>query len=86
MARQRSDGPDTAATRDDITEILGEIEADKLLAILSLQPTIADLETASVWLAGDDDVFGSGHPVKGTASDIISILVEGEEDEPPPAA
>ena len=45
-------------------------------------PTIADIEEASVWLAGDADVFGAGEPVKGVASDIVTILTENEEEEP----
>ena len=57
----------------------------KLLAIMSLRPTIADIEEASVWLEGDADVFGAGEPMKGVASDIVTILTENEEEEPPRA-
>jgi hypothetical protein len=35
-----------------------------------------------VWLAGDADVFGAGEPVKGVASDIVTILTENEDEEP----
>ena len=75
-------GGTAIATHDDIMGILGEIDPAKLLAIISLQPTIADIETASMWLAGDVDVFGAGEPVKGVASDIVTILTENEEEEP----
>ncbi len=79
-------GNTAAATHDDITSVLGEIDPSKMLAIISLQPTIADIELASVWLSGDPDVFGAGEPVKGKASDIVTILTEDEEEQPPPAA
>lgn len=75
----------TTATTEDIKGILGEIDTDKLIAIMSLKPTLADVETASMWLAGDADVFGAGEPIKGTASEIVSILT-ADEEEPPPAA
>ena len=56
-----------------------------MLAIMSLQPTIADIEEASMWLEGDADVFGAGEPVKGVAAEIVTILTENEEEEPPRA-
>jgi hypothetical protein len=78
-------GGTALATRNDITEILGDIDPAEMLAILSLRPTIADLEQASVWLEGDPDVFGAGDAAQGVASEIITILTESEEDEPPRA-
>ncbi len=68
------------ATRDDIKAILGNIDPEKMLTIVELQPTIADIEAASCWLAGDADVFGAGKPLKGVASDIVAILTEGEDE------
>ena len=61
---------------------MGNIDTEQMLAIMSLHPTIADVEEASVWLAGDADVFGAGEPVKGVASNIITIMTENEEEEP----
>ena len=69
------------ATRDDIKAILGNIDADKMLTIVELRPTIADVEAASTWLAGDADVFGAGEPLKGAAADIVAILTEGEDED-----
>ena len=73
------------ATHDDIKGILGDIDPAQMIAIISLRPTIADIEKASVWLEGDPDVYGAGEPIKGIASDIITILTENEEEEPPRA-
>ena len=85
MAKPDSGGAGTRATTEDIRGILGEIDEDKLLAIASLQPTIADVEAASMWFSGDADVFDAGTPIHGRASEIITILSEGEEEEPPRA-
>jgi hypothetical protein len=83
---QKSNSGGTAiATHDDIKGILGDIGSAQMIAIISLRPTIADIEEASVWLEGDPDVFGAGEPIKGVASDIITILTENEEEEPPRA-
>ena len=50
------------ATHDDIKGILGDIDSTEMLAMMSLRPTIADIEEASVWLEGDPDVFRAGRP------------------------
>lgn len=68
------------ATRDEIKAILGNVDPEKMLTIIELRPTIADVEAASSWLAGDADVFGAGEPLKGVASDIVAILTEGEDE------
>lgn len=78
-------GGTALATRDDIKGILGEIDPPQMLAILALRPTIADIEQVSLWMGGDADIFEPGPPVKGVASDILTILTEAEEEEPPRA-
>lgn len=80
----KSDSGGTAlATHNDVKAILGDIDPAQMLAILALRPTIADLEQASLWLEGDADVFEAGEPIKGVASDVVTILTENEEEEPP---
>ena len=71
------------ATRDDIKSIFGDLDVTKMLPILALRPTIADVEEASIWLGGDADVFGAAKPLKGIASQIVTILMADEEEEPP---
>ena len=58
MQKQNSGGV-AVATYADIKSSLGDIGSEKLLAILSLRPTIAEVEKASIWLSGDSDVFGA---------------------------
>ena len=79
-------GGSAFATHDDVKAILGELDPAQLLAIMSLRPTIADIEQASLWLEGDTDVFEAGEPIKGVASDVVTILTENEEEEPPRAS
>lgn len=75
-----------AATHDDVKSILGDLDETKMLPILALRPTVADVEEASIWLGGDADVFGDAEPLKGVASQIITILTANEEEEPPRSA
>jgi hypothetical protein len=70
-----------AASNADVTGILGPIDSDKLLQILSLHPTVSEIEAAAMWLSGDSDVFGSNPPVKGNVSHIVTILTAEEEEE-----
>jgi hypothetical protein len=71
------------ATTDDVARILGNLDPIKMLPIMALRPTILDVEEASMWLAGDSDVFGPGMPLQGVASRIVTILTADEEEEPP---
>jgi hypothetical protein len=76
-------GQTESATIEDMRAILGDIDATKMLPIMALRPTIADIEEASIWLGGDRDVFGAGQPLKGIASQIVTILTADEEEERP---
>jgi hypothetical protein len=69
------------ATSDDVARILGDVDPSKMLSIIALRPTILDVEEASMWLAGDRDVFGPGLPLQGVPSQIVAILTENEEEE-----
>ena len=87
MMMQKSRSTEAAkresATTDDVARILGNLDPTKMLPIMVLRPTILDIEEASMWLAGDRDVFGPGLPLQGTASQIVAILTADEEEEPP---
>jgi hypothetical protein len=73
------------ATTEDVARILGNLDTTVMLPIMGLRPTVADVEEASIWLGGDRDVFESGPPLKGVASQIVTILTAYEEEEPPRA-
>jgi hypothetical protein len=82
-SRSTEDAKREFATRDDVAKILGNLDPTKMLPIVELRPTILDVEEASMWLAGDRDVFGPGLPLQGIASQIVAILTADEEEEPP---
>ena len=88
MAKEPATAQDRGAlaTADDIRRILGTLDEAKLLDIVALRPTILDVEEASVWLAGDSDVFGANRPLKPVVSQIVEILTADEEEEEPRSA
>lgn len=70
-----------SAAADDVRRILGDLDDAKLLGIMALRPTVADVEEASLWLAGDSDIFGAGRPLKPVAGEIVAILTADEEED-----
>ncbi len=69
------------ASADDVKRILGELDPAKVLDIMALHPTVLDIEQASMWLAGDSDVFGPGQPLPPVAGEIVTILTADEEND-----
>lgn len=70
--------------RDDLVRILGPLDEAKIIAILALSPTLATVEEAGVWAAGNGDLLArSGHPLSAVAAAIVDILT-AEDEEPPP--
>jgi hypothetical protein len=77
------------ATIADIRRLLAGIDDVTAAEILKLEPNVADLDEAIVWLAEGDDVqASSGRPHRPIAAAIVEMIAAGEEDddEAPPAA
>lgn len=82
MAKEPATAPDRElAAPNDIKRIMGNLDQAKVLDIMALQPTVVDVEEASLWLAGDADVFGPGRSLKPVAGEIVAILTADDEDE-----
>jgi hypothetical protein len=72
---------ETLAAASDIKRIFGALDDAKLLDILALRPTVLDVEEASLWLAGDTDIFGAGRPLKTVPGEIVAILTADEDED-----
>jgi len=69
-------------TAEDIERLLGDIGDAKAADILARQPTLAELEEAVLWFAGDGDMLAKeGRPLTGKAAAIFDILTADEDDE-----
>lgn len=63
------------ATLHEIREIVGDIEAAKLEAILATGATPAQIEQALAWAAGETDVMGDlERPLTGPVAAVYEIL------------
>ena len=81
MANPSFDGTGRPASSADVRKILGELDDAKVTSILALKPSLTDLEDAAICMAGDQDILAkSGHRVAATASQIIEMLAEDEEE------
>ena len=70
-------------SQEDIRRILGRFDDAKVTEILKLSPTLADVESAAICLAGDSDVLAkAAHHTSGVAESIVEIVSDGEEDPP----
>jgi hypothetical protein len=59
----------------EITELLGDIEAAKAEAILATGASLAEIEQAEAWAAGETDVMGDlQRPLRGPVAAVYEIL------------
>jgi len=73
--------PSSVLSIDDIKRILGDITQSNSMAILTLCPTLADVEQAAAWASGDGDLLAkNGHPQSGIVRQIVDILATDEEE------
>jgi hypothetical protein len=64
------------ATLAEIREMVGDVEAAKLEAILATGATPAEIEAALVWAEGESDVMGkSARPLEGRIAAVYEVLM-----------
>lgn len=71
--------PSALAAHNDLRDVLGKLDDDKMVAIMALKRTIVDIEEPSMWLSGEADVFGPGRALKDVAARIVTLLKADEE-------
>ncbi len=75
-------------TPEDVVEVIGRIEDERIVAIVATGGTLEDLEEAAMYAEQEDDVMGElRKPLVGVASEIYDILtrdqyLEESEHEP----
>ena len=64
------------ATLAEIREMVGDVEAAKLEAILATRATPGQIEEAMAWAAGESDVMGAEleRPLSGPVAAVYEIL------------
>lgn len=70
------------ASRAELQDILGDIDERQAILIMTLRPTVAQIEEAAVWAAGDGDLLArEGRPLEGKVAAIFDILTADEDEE-----
>jgi len=65
----------------DLRRILGDLDDAKVLEILAISPTAAEVEEAASWASGEGDrIDRAGHHLVGNVARVFEILVR-EADE-----
>ena len=71
-----------AATHLDVERLLGPLDADTLMAVMALSPTLQDVETAALHVSGAGDTLPERHQPHGTVLAIIALVTKDDGDEP----
>jgi len=81
MNTQRSETVAKIIDKDALKAVVGSIEDAKAIEVLNLQPTLAELDEAMVWVSDDGDVLSkTAHPISGKVAKIVDILTRDEDD------
>jgi len=67
---------------DELVRLVGALEPARLAEIERIQATVAEIEDAVAYAAGEDDVMGEARiPLTGRAAEVYEILVADQEFE-----
>lgn len=70
------------AVREDLTRILGDLDDAEIVEILTLHPTVSEVEQAALWAAGEGEILApQGHTLSGVVAEIVDIVTADDEDE-----
>lgn len=70
-----------AASHREVERLLGPLDADAVMGILALSPTVLDVERAALHMSGAVDSLPENHQPHGTVLAIVELLTRDDEDE-----
>ena len=83
MAQQQPNAAVNNVSEAELKSIVGNVDQDKIIEIMKLRPTPAELEEAAMWASGDGDVLSKqGHSLAAKVAEIVEILTADEEESP----
>lgn len=77
--RSLDERPEAALGRDDVVRICGDILDWKVTAIIATGASVAEVEAACAWAAGQDELGQERGPLAGKTAEVYDILMAGEE-------
>ena len=77
---ERAKDADTRIAHDDVVRLVGDLADAKVAAIMTIDPSVEDLEEAIAWAESEDDVMGAlRKPLAGKAARVYEILMTRKE-------
>ncbi len=70
-----------AATPQDVQRLLGEQDMATLAAIMALSPSLAEVETAALWAAGEGETLPERHQPRRIVEAILDLIAVEEDEE-----
>jgi hypothetical protein len=68
------------ASEEALRRIVSDLDDARIIEILAIGPTEAEVEEASQWASGQGDVMDrSGHPLTGNVARIYEIIARDED-------
>lgn len=76
------DGRQPTIDSQELRGMLGDVDDERLVEIIALRPSRADIEVALAWAAAESDVMGEARkPLTGIAAEVYEILCGDSEFE-----
>ncbi len=81
MKKPKPGSNSAAATPQDVERLLGELDAATLAAVMALSPTLAEVETAALWAAGEGETLPERHQPRRIVEAILDLIAVEEDEE-----
>ncbi len=73
-----------ALTRQEVIEVVGRMDDDRVAAIIATGATLEDLVEAYAWASDETDALADAEKsLSGTVAEVYDILVAGEDGADP---
>jgi hypothetical protein len=69
------------ATSADIQRLLGDLDASTIAALVALGPTLAEVEEAALWAAGEGETLPEPHQPRSVVAQILELVAPEEDEE-----
>jgi hypothetical protein len=69
------------ATPEDLQRLLGDLDGATISAIMTLAPSMAEIEKAALWVVGEGETMPARQQPQGKIKAILDLIVVVEEEE-----
>jgi hypothetical protein len=81
MKKPKPDERRPLASSTDIQRLFGDLDESTVSALMALGPTLADVEEAALWTAGEGETLPEPHQPGSIIARILDLVTPEEDDE-----